>query len=139
MDQRYEAASQSGVRKIEDNNAKYPDEKLPYIVVVHDELADLMLIAPAKVEMADHAPGAARGGATGNPPGRGNAAPMVDSGFTGLIKRAFRSRIAFAVSSRSISRVILDIGRRRARSLGPRGHALSSIDAPKPVRAQGAW
>src|ERR1700736_4480112 len=51
MDQRYERFARAGVRKIEEYNAKFPGEKLPYIVVVIDELADLMLVAPAKVEM----------------------------------------------------------------------------------------
>src|SRR5579875_947728 len=50
MDARYERFAKAGVRKIEEYNAKFPDEKLPYVVIVIDELADLMLIAPAKVE-----------------------------------------------------------------------------------------
>ena len=50
MDIRYERFAKAGVRKIEEYNAKHPDETLPYVVIVIDELADLMLVAPAKVE-----------------------------------------------------------------------------------------
>ena len=50
MDTRYERFAKAGVRKIEEYNAKFPDETLPYVVIIIDELADLMLVAPAKVE-----------------------------------------------------------------------------------------
>jgi len=50
MDSRYERFAKAGVRKIEEFNAKFPDDKLPYVVIIIDELADLMLIAPARVE-----------------------------------------------------------------------------------------
>ncbi|MBV8074211.1 MAG: hypothetical protein JO140_02190, partial [Candidatus Eremiobacteraeota bacterium] len=50
MDERYERFARAGVRKIEEYNTKYPDEQLPYVVIIIDELADLMLVAPAKVE-----------------------------------------------------------------------------------------
>ena len=50
MDVRYERFAKAGVRKIEEYNAKYPEERLPYVVIVIDELADLMLVAPSKVE-----------------------------------------------------------------------------------------
>jgi S-DNA-T family DNA segregation ATPase FtsK/SpoIIIE len=135
MDQRYERFAKAGVRKIEEYNAKYPGEKLPYIVVVIDELADLMLIAPAKVEMLIMRL-AQLARATGIHLVVATQRPSVDV-ITGLIKANIPSRIAFAVSSQVDSRVILDMG--GAERLLGRGDMLYlPIDAPKPVRAQGA-
>ncbi len=135
MDQRYERFAKSGVRKIEEYNAKFPAEKLPYVVVVIDELADLMLIAPAKVEMLIMRL-AQLARATGIHLVVATQRPSVDV-ITGLIKANIPSRIAFAVSSQVDSRVILDMG--GAERLLGRGDMLYlPIDAPKPVRAQGA-
>jgi len=135
MDQRYERFAKAGVRKIEEYNAKYPDEKLPYIVVVIDELADLMLIAPAKVEMLIMRL-AQLARATGIHLVVATQRPSVDV-ITGLIKANIPSRIAFAVSSQVDSRTILDMG--GAERLLGRGDMLYlPIDAPKPIRAQGA-
>ncbi len=135
MDQRYERFARDGVRKIEEYNAKNPDETLPYIVVVIDELADLMLVAPAKVEMlVMRLAQLAR--ATGIHLVVATQRPSVDV-ITGLIKANIPSRIAFAVSSQVDSRVILDMG--GAERLLGRGDMLYlPIDAPKPIRAQGA-
>jgi S-DNA-T family DNA segregation ATPase FtsK/SpoIIIE len=135
MDMRYERFAKSGVRKIEEYNAKFPDEKLPYIVVIIDELADLMLVAPAKVEMLIMRL-AQLARATGIHLVVATQRPSVDV-ITGLIKANIPSRIAFAVSSQVDSRVILDMG--GAERLLGRGDMLYlPIDAPKPVRAQGA-
>jgi FtsK/SpoIIIE family/FtsK alpha domain/Ftsk gamma domain len=135
MDLRYERFAKAGVRKIEEYNAKYPDEKLPYIVVVIDELADLMLIAPAKVEMLIMRL-AQLARATGIHLVVATQRPSVDV-ITGLIKANIPSRIAFAVSSQVDSRTILDMG--GAERLLGRGDMLYlPIDAPKPIRAQGA-
>ena len=135
MDQRYERFAKAGVRKIEEYNAKFPTEKLPYIVVVIDELADLMLIAPAKVEMLIMRL-AQLARATGIHLVVATQRPSVDV-ITGLIKANIPSRIAFAVSSQVDSRTILDMG--GAERLLGRGDMLYlPIDAPKPVRAQGA-
>ncbi len=135
MDQRYERFAKAGVRKIEEYNAKFPDETLPYIVVVIDELADLMLIAPAKVEMLIMRL-AQLARATGIHLVVATQRPSVDV-ITGLIKANIPSRIAFAVSSQVDSRTILDMG--GAERLLGRGDMLYlPIDAPKPVRAQGA-
>ncbi len=135
MDLRYERFAKAGVRKIEEYNAKYPDEKLPYIVVIIDELADLMLIAPAKVEMLIMRL-AQLARATGIHLVVATQRPSVDV-ITGLIKANIPSRIAFAVSSQVDSRVILDMG--GAERLLGRGDMLYlPIDAPKPIRAQGA-
>jgi len=135
MDLRYERFARAGVRKIEEYNAKYPDEKLPYIVVIIDELADLMLIAPAKVEMLIMRL-AQLARATGIHLVVATQRPSVDV-ITGLIKANIPSRIAFAVSSQVDSRTILDMG--GAERLLGRGDMLYlPIDAPKPIRTQGA-
>jgi DNA segregation ATPase FtsK/SpoIIIE-like protein len=135
MDSRYERFAKAGVRKIEEYNAKYPEEKLPYVVIVIDELADLMLIAPAKVETTIcRIAQLAR--ATGIHLIVATQRPSVDV-ITGIIKANIPSRIAFAVSSQIDSRTILDMG--GAERLLGRGDMLYlPIDAPKPVRSQGA-
>ncbi|HEY1977783.1 MAG TPA: DNA translocase FtsK [Candidatus Baltobacteraceae bacterium] len=135
MDSRYERFAKAGVRKIEEYNAKFPDEKLPYVVIVIDELADLMLVAPAKVETTIMRL-AQLARATGIHLIVATQRPSVDV-ITGLIKANIPSRIAFAVSSQADSRVILDMN--GAERLLGRGDMLYlPIDAPKPVRAQGA-
>jgi DNA segregation ATPase FtsK/SpoIIIE, S-DNA-T family len=135
MESRYERFAKASVRKIEEYNAKYPHERLPYVVIVIDELADLMLIAPAKVETTIMRL-AQLGRATGIHLVVATQRPSVDV-ITGLIKANVPSRIAFAVSSQADSRVILDMN--GAERLLGRGDMLYlPIDAPKPVRAQGA-
>ncbi len=135
MDSRYERFAKAGVRKIEEYNAKYPDETLPYVVIVIDELADLMLVAPAKVETTIMRL-AQLARATGIHLVVATQRPSVDV-ITGLIKANIPSRIAFAVSSQADSRVVLDMN--GAERLLGRGDMLYlPIDAPKPVRAQGA-
>ena len=135
MDTRYERFAKAGVRKIEEYNAKYPDEKLPFIVIVIDELADLMMIAPGKVETTIcRLAQLAR--ATGIHLVVATQRPSVDV-ITGIIKANIPSRIAFAVSSQVDSRTILDmVGAERL--LGRGDMLFLPIDAPKPVRAQGA-
>ena len=135
MDARYERFAKAGVRKIEEYNAKFPDEHLPYVVIVIDELADLMLVAPAKVETTIMRL-AQLARATGIHLIVATQRPSVDV-ITGLIKANIPSRIAFAVSSQIDSRTILDMG--GAERLLGRGDMLYlPIDAPKPVRSQGA-
>jgi DNA segregation ATPase FtsK/SpoIIIE, S-DNA-T family len=135
MDQRYERFAKAGVRKIEEWNAKYPDDQLPYVVIIIDELADLMLVAPGKVEtLICRLAQLAR--ATGIHLIVATQRPSVDV-ITGIIKANIPSRIAFAVSSQVDSRTILDMG--GAERLLGRGDMLYlPIDAPKPVRSQGA-
>ena len=136
MDSRYERFAKAGVRKIEEYNAKYPHENLPYVVIVIDELADLMLVAPAKVETTIMRL-AQLARATGIHLVVATQRPSVDV-ITGLIKANVPSRIAFAVSSQTDSRVILDMN--GAERLLGRGDMLYlPIDAPKPIRAQGAF
>jgi S-DNA-T family DNA segregation ATPase FtsK/SpoIIIE len=135
MDTRYERFAKAGVRKIEEYNAKFPDEKLPYVVIIIDELADLMLVAPAKVETTIMRL-AQLARATGIHLVVATQRPSVDV-ITGLIKANIPSRIAFAVSSQVDSRTILDMA--GAERLLGRGDMLYlPIDAPKPIRAQGA-
>jgi S-DNA-T family DNA segregation ATPase FtsK/SpoIIIE len=135
MDSRYERFAKAGVRKIEEYNAKFPDEKLPYVVIIIDELADLMLVAPAKVETTIMRL-AQLARATGMHLIVATQRPSVDV-ITGLIKANVPSRIAFAVSSQVDSRTILDMA--GAERLLGRGDMLYlPIDAPKPIRAQGA-
>jgi S-DNA-T family DNA segregation ATPase FtsK/SpoIIIE len=135
MDSRYERFAKAGVRKIEEYNAKFPDERLPYVAVIIDELADLMLVAPAKVETTIcRLAQLAR--ATGIHLIVATQRPSVDV-ITGIIKANIPSRIAFAVSSQVDSRTILDMA--GAERLLGRGDMLYlPIDAPKPIRAQGA-
>lgn len=136
MDARYERFAKAGVRKIEEYNVKYPDERLPYVVIVIDELADLMLVAPAKVETTIMRL-AQLARATGIHLVVATQRPSVDV-ITGLIKANIPSRVAFAVSSQTDSRVVLDMN--GAERLLGRGDMLYlPIDAPKPVRAQGAF
>ena len=136
MDERYERFAKAGVRKIEEYNAKYPEEPLPYVVIVIDELADLMLVAPAKVETTIcRLAQLAR--ATGIHLVVATQRPSVDV-ITGIIKANIPSRISFAVSSQVDSRTILDMP--GAERLLGRGDMLYlPIDAPKPVRVQGAF
>jgi DNA segregation ATPase FtsK/SpoIIIE, S-DNA-T family len=135
MESRYERFAKASVRKIEEYNAKHPEELLPYVVIVIDELADLMLVAPAKVETTIMRL-AQLGRATGIHLVVATQRPSFDV-ITGLIKANVPSRIAFAVSSQADSRVVLDMN--GAERLLGRGDMLYlPIDAPKPIRAQGA-
>jgi S-DNA-T family DNA segregation ATPase FtsK/SpoIIIE len=135
MDARYELFARAGVRKIEEYNHNRTVDRLPYIVVAIDELADLMLVAPTRVETSIcRIAQLAR--ATGIHLLVATQRPSVDV-ITGLIKANIPSRIAFAVSSQVDSRTIIDMA--GAERLLGRGDMLYlPIDAPKPTRVQGA-
>lgn len=108
MDARYRRFSQAGARNIDDYNqrAETPLERLPYIVVFIDELADLMITAPDQTERTiTRLAQMAR--ATGIHLVIATQRPSVDV-VTGLIKANFPARTAFAVTSSVDSRVILD-------------------------------
>ncbi|HRJ57993.1 MAG TPA: DNA translocase FtsK 4TM domain-containing protein [Anaerolineales bacterium] len=139
MDKRYHMFAQVGSRNITDYNAKMKlqgQKKLPYLVVVIDELADLMMIAPDETERTiTRLAQLAR--ATGIHMILATQRPSVDV-VTGLIKANFPARIAFAVASNTDSRVILD--QPGAERLLGRGDMLyQAPDAPAPVRLQGVF
>ncbi|MCL8208013.1 MAG: DNA translocase FtsK [Actinomycetia bacterium] len=135
MERRYQLFAASGSRDIGRYN-RQADEPLPYIVVVIDELADLMMVAPVDVEEAI-ARLAQMARAAGIHLVVATQRPSVDV-ITGTIKANIPSRIAFAVSSQVDSRTILDAA--GAEKLLGRGDMLfSPVGAPKPLRVQGAF
>ena len=137
MDRRYDLLSEQGVRNIQgwNDQASFQD-RLPYIVVVIDELADLMIQAAAEVETSIvRLAQLAR--AVGIHLVIATQRPSVDV-ITGTIKANIPSRIAFAVSSQIDSRTILD--QKGAEDLIGKGDMLfMPIDASKPVRVQGCY
>lgn len=137
MDRRYDQLSEAGVRNIDGWNAKASfQDRMSYIVVVIDELADLMIQAAADVETTIcRLAQLAR--ATGIHLVIATQRPSVDV-ITGTIKANISSRIAFSVSSQIDSRTILD--QKGAEALIGRGDMLFlPIDASKPVRIQGCY
>lgn len=141
MERRYEALAMVGVRDIARFNSimKFSEEKrgrLPYIVVVIDELADLMMVAPVDVEDAICRL-AQMARAAGIHLVVATQRPSVDV-ITGLIKANIPSRISFAVSSQVDSRTILDVA--GAEKLLGRGDMLfCPVGSNKPIRLQGAY
>jgi S-DNA-T family DNA segregation ATPase FtsK/SpoIIIE len=138
MDERYKKFSTAGSRNIEDYNKHLPEdaEKMPYIVVIIDELADLMMLAPDETERVITRI-AALARATGIHLVIATQRPSVDV-VTGLIKANFPARIAFAVAGGVDSRVILD--QPGAERLLGRGDMLYlSGDSPAPLRLQGVY
>jgi S-DNA-T family DNA segregation ATPase FtsK/SpoIIIE len=139
MDKRYHMFAQVGARNITDYNARMKlqgTKKLPFLVVVIDELADLMMIAPGETEQTiTRLAQLAR--ATGIHMILATQRPSVDV-VTGLIKANFPARIAFAVASNTDSRVILD--QPGAERLLGRGDMLfQAPDAPSAARLQGVF
>ncbi|KAA0236628.1 DNA translocase FtsK [bacterium] len=137
MEARYKKFAAVSVRNIETYN-RHPRvlNKLPYWVVIIDELADLMMAAPFEVEkLLCRLAQLAR--ATGIHLVVATQRPSVDV-VTGLIKANFPTRIAFAVTSMTDSRTILDMG--GAEKLLGRGDMLyMPTDAAKPIRLQGVY
>jgi DNA segregation ATPase FtsK/SpoIIIE, S-DNA-T family len=137
MDRRYDLFSNEGVRNIDSWNSKASfQDKLPYIVIIIDELADLMIQHRAEVEtVIVRLAQLAR--AVGIHMVLATQRPSVDV-ITGLIKANIPSRIAFSVASHIDSRTILD--QKGAEALIGKGDMLySPIDANKPVRIQGCY
>lgn len=143
MESRYDLFAAAGVRDITRYNAMFDEldhdpgqTPLPLIVVIIDELADLMMVAPADVEdsicrLAQMAR------AAGIHLVVATQRPSVDV-ITGLIKANIPSRISFAVSSQMDSRTILDMGGAE-KLLGKGDMLFYPVGAPKPVRVQGAF
>jgi S-DNA-T family DNA segregation ATPase FtsK/SpoIIIE len=154
MESRYHKFAKAGARNIDDFNKKVAAqgaaqkdvpgpagdverlEKLPYIVVIIDELADLMMLAPDETErticrLAQMAR------ATGIHLILATQRPSVDV-VTGLIKANFPARISFAVASSVDSRVILD-GPGAEKLLGRGDMLFVSPDSGQPVRLQGCY
>jgi DNA segregation ATPase FtsK/SpoIIIE, S-DNA-T family len=139
MDNRYHKFAEIGARNIADYNQRHASQggrKLPYLLVIIDELADLMMIAPDETERTiTRLAQLAR--ATGIHMVLATQRPSVDV-VTGLIKANFPARIAFSVASNTDSRVILD--QPGAERLLGRGDMLfQAPDAPAPVRLQGVF
>ncbi|MDR3349698.1 MAG: DNA translocase FtsK [Acidaminococcales bacterium] len=135
MERRYGLFAETGARQISGYN-DISAEKLPYIVVIIDELADLMMAAPSDVENAICRL-AQKARAAGLHLILATQRPSVDV-ITGIIKANIPSRIAFAVSSQIDSRTILDAG--GAEKLLGRGDMLYyPSGAGKPLRLQGAF
>ena len=137
MEERYDRFARIGTRNIDGFNGRVPpDERLPYIVVVVDELADLMMQQGPEVETSIcRLAQLAR--ATGIHLVIATQRPSVDV-ITGTIKANISSRIAFAVATQVDSRTIIDMP--GADRLIGRGDMLfMPIDAAKPVRVQGCY
>jgi S-DNA-T family DNA segregation ATPase FtsK/SpoIIIE len=142
MERRYQTLAKQGARNIEAYNrlglnpAEHEDPKLPYLVVVVDELADLMALLPTEIEepigrLAQMAR------AVGIHLILATQRPSVDV-ITGVIKANFPSRIAFQVASRTDSRVILDMN--GAESLLGHGDSLFlPAGKPEPYRIHGSY
>ena len=140
MENRYMMFAAKGVRDLKGYNKAIESEnnfgKLPHIVIIIDELADLMMVAKGEVEDAICRL-AQKARAAGMHLVIATQRPSVDV-ITGLIKANIPSRIAFAVSSQIDSRTILDqVGAEKL--LGKGDMLFFPTGAPKPVRIQGAY
>ena len=136
MDRRYKLFQSAGVRNITGFNEMSGFQALPYIVIIIDELADLMMFAPVEIEDAiTRIAQLAR--ATGIHLVVATQRPSVDV-ITGLIKANIPCRIAFNVSSMIDSRVILD-GPGAEKLLGRGDMLFLPPDASKPIRIQGVF
>lgn len=142
MEKRYKMFADRGVRNIEGYNKfveelNDPDiEKMPHIVIIIDELADLMMTSPKEVEDSINRI-AAKARAAGMHLIVATQRPSVDV-VTGVIKANIPTRIAFAVSSQIDSRTILD-GSGAEKLLGRGDMLFSPVGSNKPNRIQGCF
>jgi S-DNA-T family DNA segregation ATPase FtsK/SpoIIIE len=136
MERRYKLLSDVGNRNIIDYNKAFPEEAMPYIVIVIDEMADLMVMAAADVEtLIVRLAQMAR--AIGIHLVLATQRPSVDV-ITGIIKANIPARLAFSVASQIDSRTILDqMGAEKL--LGKGDMLFASPDIMKPRRIQGAF
>ena len=135
MERRYKSFADTRVRDIKAYNAQ-AEEKMPYIVIVIDEMSDLMMVAKADVEDAILRL-AQKARACGIHMVLATQRPSVDV-ITGIVKANIPSRIAFAGSSLTDSRTILDMGGAE-KLLGKGDMLFYPIGANKPSRVQGAF
>lgn len=140
MERRFELIEEVGVRNLAGYNEVTAGDNehppLPQMIIIIDELADLMMTAPADVESAICRL-AQKGRAAGIHLILGTQRPSVDV-ITGLIKANIPSRIAFTVKSQVDSRTIIDVA--GAEKLIGRGDMLyAPVGATKPLRVQGAF
>ena len=142
MDKRYDLFSKAGVRNLAGYNEKvekFPEEgrsKLPWIVVIIDELADLMLVAAKEVEASiQRITQLAR--AAGIHLIVATQRPSTDV-ITGVVKANIPSRISFAVASQIDSRTILDMAGAE-KLLGKGDMLFYPAGYPKPIRVQGSF
>jgi S-DNA-T family DNA segregation ATPase FtsK/SpoIIIE len=137
MDERYKLLASKAVRNIEGFNREVPaEERLPYWIIIVDELADLMMVSAGEVE-ASLARLAQIARAVGIHLVVATQRPSVDV-ITGLIKANFPARIAFQVATKVDSRTILD--QNGAEQLLGRGDMLFvPPGTSRPVRIHGAW
>ncbi|UMZ73469.1 FtsK/SpoIIIE family DNA translocase [Natranaerofaba carboxydovora] len=139
MEARYRLFAEADVRDIKGYNKKLSqqgEKELPYIVVIIDELADLMMVAPTEVEDAIFRL-AQMSRAAGIHLIVATQRPSVDV-ITGVIKSNITSRIAFAVSSQTDSRTILDSSGAE-KLLGEGDMLYSPVNSNKAIRIQGAF
>ncbi|MCW1908010.1 MAG: DNA translocase FtsK [Candidatus Saccharibacteria bacterium] len=135
MERRYRTLAEAKQRNIADYNSLKKDEGMPYIVIVIDELADLMMMAARDVE-ALIVRIAQKARAVGIHLVLATQRPSVDV-ITGLIKANIPARIAFTVASQVDSRTIIDqVGAEKLLGMGDM--LFSTADMPKPRRVQGA-
>ena len=138
MERRFKTMAEAGARNIDFYNKEKPDDQpvMPYLVIVIDELADLMMVAPAEVEESICRL-SQMGRAVGINLVVATQRPSVDV-ITGLIKANIPSRVSFEVASQMDSRVILDMP--GAEKLIGRGDMLFlQAGSVKPKRIQGAY
>lgn len=137
MQERYESFARAGAKNILSYNEKLlPKDRLPYIVIVVDELADLMMTSPKEVE--DYICRLAQmARATGIHLLLATQRPSVNV-ITGLIKANIPARVAFTLPGSADSRTILDCGGAE-KLLGKGDMLFMSTQNPKPVRVQAAW
>jgi len=136
MDRRYDVLNKSGKKNIQSYNADKPEEKIPYIIFIIDELADFMMTSGKEMEAAIIRL-AQMSRAVGIHLILATQRPSVDV-ITGLIKANIPARIAFSVTSLVDSKTILDMSGAE-KLLGQGDMLLTTAELSKPKRIQGAY